>query len=421
MDGIIAARRLRDNRDASVTEIHSQAGIRNSADHWRMEDEEEGPRRPRSRRSRGGQPVRPTVDRTTRRLAIAATVLAVLGVALAAWHQFGPGASACQSKAWGAAPAAASLPAGWTIGATQYQPNVLSVTISGPAPADQTSASPVVYATVSCYADDAAGAVSRSQTAAAAAGMLVVSQSDYGEQGYSATDSASGSTFIQFRIGNVVSYVAASGDATAADVTTIASAFDVALGGNGLTAAIPTVAPTDTGAIPTGDTGTPGASDLPTTEPSLAAPELEAALPTTVGGTTLSVSSATGTTVLGTDPGSRAIAAALRTAGVPVDAFRAAQAYDPSGTVDLTITAFRVEGMTSDALKTIVLNSWLSAGAAGVTTSDTTVSGRAATKVDYGDGGAPSYLVVNGEIVFVVETSDATLATQAVAALPGTG
>ena len=253
--------------------------------------------------------------------------------------------------------------------------------------------------------------------------MIVATQTDYGDQGYTATDSASGATFIQFRIGNVVSYVAASGDATAADVTSIASAFDVALGGKGLTAALGTPAAVRRRYEPTpsGDIGTPGASDQPTPEASLAAPELEAALPTSVGGTTLSVNSATGSTVLGTDPGSRAIAAALRTAGVSVDAFRAAQAYDPSGTVDLSITAFRVEGMTSDVLKGIVLSSWLSAGGTGVTTSTTTVEGRTATEVDYGDGGAPSYVVVDGDIVFVVETSDATLATQAVAALPGSG
>ena len=385
------------------------------------DDEEEAPRRPRSRRSRGGQPVRPVVDRATRRLAIGAVVLALAGVGLAAWHQFGPGSGGCQSTAWAAAPSVAGLPAGWTIGATQYQPNVLSVTLSGPTPADQTKAAPVVYATVSCYAEDAAGAVSRSQTAAAAAGMNVLPQTSYGDQGYVATDTASGSTFIQFRIGSVVSYVAASGDATAADVTTIASAFDVALGGGGLTAALGTPAPSDTGTAPSGDIGTPAASDVPTPAASLAAPELEAALPTSVGGTTLSVSSATGSTVLGTDPGSRAIAAALRTAGVPIDSFRAAQAYDPSGTADLTITAFRVEGMTADKLEQIVLNSWLSAGGTGVTTTTTTVEGRTATKVDYGDGGAPSYVVVNGDIVFVVEGSDATLATQAVAALPGSG
>ena len=386
-----------------------------------MEDDFEEPRRPRSRRARGVQPAKPSVDRTTRQLAIGAIVLSVLGVGFAAWHQFGPGSTSCQSTAWGAAPAAANLPAGWSIGATQYQPDVLSVTLSGPAPADQTSAAPVVYATVSCYAADATGAVTHSQTAAAAAGMIVATQTDYGDQGYTATDSASGATFIQFRIGNVVSYVAASGDATAADVTSIASAFDLALGGKGLTAALGTPAPTDTGATPSGDIGTPGASDQPTPEVSLAAPELEAVLPTSVGGTTLSVNSATGSTVIGTDPGSRAIAAALRTAGISVDAFRAAQAYDPSGTVDLSITAFRVEGMTSDVLKGIVLSSWLSAGGTGVTTSTTTVQDRTATEVDYGDGGAPSYVVVDGDIVFVVETSDATLATQAVGALPGSG
>ena len=54
----------------------------------------------------------------------------------------------------------------------------------------------------------------------------------------------------------------------------------------------------------------------------------------------------------------------------------------------------------------------------GATTSTITLGGREFTRIDYGDGGSMSYVTTDGDIVIVIETSDADLATQAAAALP---
>jgi hypothetical protein len=385
-----------------------------------MEDEELDQPRPRRRRARGPQgAVAAAGERVTRRLAIGALVLALVAVGLTAWRFVGQGTGSCQSTAWSASPAARDLPTGWTISATQYLSDQLSATLAGPVPADQTSSQAVIYVTVTCYAEDAAGAVTHAQTAARAAGLQVATRTDLGDQGDTVT-APGGATFIEFRHASVVTYVAASGDAAAADVDAVASAFDRALGGDGSATALGSAAPSSTGPEPSdGSTASPGASAESTPAASAAAPELEAALPTTVAGTTLTVSSAVGSTVLGTDPGSRAIIAALREAGASADSFRAAQAYDASGTMDLSITAFRVEGMTSADLQKIVLGAWLSATGTGVTTSTTSIGGRTVTTVDYGDGGVTPYVTSSGDIVLLIETSDATLAAQAVAALPG--
>jgi hypothetical protein len=356
--------------------------------------------------------------RFTRRLAIGALVIALIAVGLTAWRLVSPAAS-CQSAAWGAAPSIADLPAAWSISATQYDVDRMSMTLLGPLPQGQTSARPVVYATVACYAHDAAAAVAKSQAAATAAGQTVSSRADLGDQGYTALDS-SGASFIQFRHGDVVTYVAASSQATAAEVEAVASAFDRALGGAGSAAAIGTSGPSNgVSAVPTEAASSAApASTGPSPSGGVPAPELEAALPRTVAGTTLTISSAVGASVLGTDAGSRAITAALRADGKSGNDFRAAQAHDATGTVDLTILALRVTGMKSAALQKIVLDTWLSASGTGVKTSAITLGSRAFTKVDYGDGGPMSYITARGDIVIIIETAVADLAAQAAAALP---
>lgn len=387
-----------------------------------MEQEPE-PIPPRGRRARpparANEAGQAATMRWMRRISIGAAVIALLALGLSAWRFIVPAGSACQSTAWSATPAKADLPSGWSIGATQFDPDRLSMTLPGPVPADQTLARPVIYVTVTCYASGAADAVTRAQDATSATGATVAARTDLGDQGYSAV-SASGATFIQFRHGSVVTYVAASGTATAADVEAVASAFDRKLGGNGSAASLAPVgsaspAAAAPSASPAGGT-IPPSSGVPSS--SAAAPELEAALPTTVSGTTMTISSAVGTTVLGTDAGSRAITAALNAASIPISAFQVAQAYDPTNAIDLTITDFRIVGMDTTAVRKIVLDTWLSATGTGVTTTTTTVGGRAATKVDYGDGGATPYVLEIGGIVYVINTKTADLATAAAAALP---
>jgi hypothetical protein len=355
--------------------------------------------------------------RTTRRIAAVALILAVAAVGLVAWRLLlAPGDAACQTTAWDVAPAAENLPAGWTISATQYDVNRKQMTLLGPAPQDQSTTQAVVYATITCYPQGADQSVTRSAGAATSAGQTVTQRADLGQQGFSAVDT-SGATFVQFRYGSVVVYLAASGDATSDEVEGVASAFDLSMGGDGAQAPIGT--PDAGSASPSQDLSSPGASDSPLpSESAAAAPELESLLPTKVGDTTLTIESALGTTILGSDQGSRAITAALRTAGKQPDDLRVAQAYDATGTADLSILAVRVVGMDQAALKSLVMESWLAASGAGVKEDTVTLAGKTFTRIDYGDEGSKNYLLGEGDRILIIETADADVAAQAAAALP---
>ena len=360
-------------------------------------------------------------------LAIAAILIAIVAVGITAWRLVTPTAAACQSTAWGATPAAADLPEGWSVGASQFEPDRMLMTLLGPAPTDPSTSRPVVYTTVTCFPQDAAGALAKSQAAAADAGLTVTARTDLGEQGFAAVD-GSGASFVQFLTGDVVAYVAASGDATAAEAEQVASAFDRALGGAGGTSvvggsAVPASGPpASDGPAPSAPDASPSDAAVASPDASAsagpAAPELEARLPTTVGQATLSIESAVGSAVLGGDAGSRAITAALRAEGKSLDDLHVAQAYDPSGAVDLSIFAFDVAGMKGDPLQKIVLDTWLAATGSGVTSAETTIGGRKVLAIDYGDNGSKSYVMTDGDIVLVVETANAELAGQAIAALP---
>ncbi len=130
--------------------------------------------------------------------------------------------------------------------------------------------SPVVLATVTCYPDGAADSVTRSAAASKAIGQVVTNRDDLGDQAFQAVD-ASGAIFIQFRHGDVVADLAASGGATQTEVDEIASAYDRALGGDGGTIASPErpPGPRATWALPAlvrratpGPSGSPAAPEL---------------------------------------------------------------------------------------------------------------------------------------------------------------
>ena len=346
---------------------------------------------------------------------MAALVLSVVGLGLAAWSAITPADGGCQSTAWSTTPDAKDLPAGWTVAASQYDVARKSLSLLGPGSADETGGQAVVYATITCYPDGAADAVTRSADAATAAGQLVTSRNDLGDGGFSAADEA-GATFLQFRHDRVVVHLAASGDTTPAEVDRLASAFDRAMGGDGGALAVGTQ-DVNTSAVPTTEPATAVPSDgvLPSDG---TAPELEAVLPTRVGDLVLVVDSATGSLFLADDQVSRAIAAALRADGRAPDDLAVAQAYDETAEADLSILAVRVDGMSEDKVTAFVLQSWLSANGAGVKTDTTTMSGRELTRIDYGDGGRIDYVTTRGAIVIVITTANPDLAAQAVAALP---
>ena len=149
-------------------------------------------------------------------------------------------------------------------------------------------------------------------------------------------------------------------------------------------------------------------------------------MPAQLGGVPLTVTSRKGTALLGSAPAVRAFAAAVAKLGAPAEALEIAYGYDPTGSMTSIILAFRIPGVTAEHLAPVVIQAWLSAGAAGVTTTNATVSGRAARHISYGDKGADEWVVSYGDAVFVVETPDATIAADAIASLraspaPGSG
>jgi hypothetical protein len=358
--------------------------------------------------------------RTTRRIAVAAVGLAVLALALTTFRAIVPGStsstvgSACQQTAWDAMPSAGQMPKDWTVQGATYEINRKSMSLLGPAPADGTSAQAVIYVTVTCYPTGASDAMTRAAAASKDAGQTVDNRPDLGDQAFSALD-GSGARFLQLRHGDVVVDLAASGDATQTEVDQLASGFDRALGGDGGTIATPgpSLSPD-----PSADASVPAASGPAAASESPAAPELEKLLPTTVGQITLTVSSATGSTVLGQDEGSRAIIAALRVDGKSVDALRYAEAYDDTTGADLQMFALAVNGMSIDKVRRFVLDTWLTAAGPGVTTTSVTLAGHPFTRIDYGDEGPVNYVTTKGDAVIYIKTSDPSLAEQAAAALP---
>jgi hypothetical protein len=352
--------------------------------------------------------------RTTRTIALIAVAVAVGALGLAAWRALVPTGASCQQAAWDTTPGTKDLPAGWSISASQYDILRKSMTMVGAAPADDTTAQAVVYATITCYPEGAADSVTRSADAATAAGQVVTARDDLGDQAFSAIDD-SNAEFLQLRHGDVVVYLAASGDANPTEVDMLASAFDKALGGDGGEVAVGTP-----------DAASPGSSDdtgaLPSeeVEPSTtpAAPDLEARLPAAVGDLELSVDSVGGEDVLSDDQGGRPIIAALRAAGAPPADLRLAQAYDNAGASDLLISALAVKGVGDKALTSFVLDAWLQTSGAGITRTPATVGGRQVTKVDYGDAGIVDYVLPGDGVVYIVSTADKDLAGKALAALP---
>jgi hypothetical protein len=346
----------------------------------------------------------------TRRIAIGALIVAVFGTGLAAWQVFAAGGrDACQGEAWDTAPDSTDLPNGWTVGASQYGPDVKYMRFLGPV--DDTNGQPSTDATITCFPEGAADSVNRTADAITAAGEVVTQRNDLGDQAFSAVDD-SGETLLQLRHGNLVVYLASNG-ATSEEVDVIASAFDLAMGGDGGNVPIGTL---DAGGSlePVGES--PSEAAFPSDSP--ADPALEAALPTAVGEVTLSVLSQTGEDILGDDEFSRAIVAALRAEGKAPGDLHIGYAYDDAGDTDLEIDVFSVSGMSTSAVRQFVLDTWLSASGAGVTQDSVTVAGVEATRIDYGDQQGLDYVLTRDDRVYVITTTDSSLAEQAIAALP---
>ena len=341
--------------------------------------------------------------------------------------------TSCRTLAWDALPDGRGLPDGWTVSAGNFYADGAGDSIVGPS-SSAGSAPDTLYLQVTCYGADGHLAMTRSHQSALAAGATDGSDnalSALGEESFSTDDPTNGSTSVYVRRGGLVAVLVAPTTLDPGDLETVASVVDTALSTAGSTASrpSPTTRPvaSPSGGIDLPSAGTsdgvspsdqPLPSDGPSSSPSHVSPELEALLPKQIAGVTYTRQSTLGTAGLGSDPSSEALVASLtKLHKTPAD-LEIAAAFDESGTTDLQLFAFRVSGVTGPALGQAIVDSYVAAGATGMTTAKKTISGKAVTQVMYNDGGADDYVYVHGDVVFDVATTDAASAIQALAALP---
>jgi hypothetical protein len=355
-------------------------------------------------------------------LALALAALAVAVVALT-WSLFfsGTGSSDCQARAWDSIPAERDLPDGWSVSATSFFVGNATVTLEGPA-ADAETGEGVIYTTVTCYGKDGAEALKRSRVADASSGSPTSDLEGVGEEGYQVGDDSTGVSAMHFRRGDLVSYLVVAGNVTADELQAAAEAFDQAMI-DAKAGDIPSIEPAATpGAVdslPPDDTGLePSAapSEVPLESPASAA--LDALLPKEIAGTPFVVETSLATDALGDDAGSKAVIAGLRELGKTPNDLEVAQAYDETGTVDLVLFAFRLPGAAPEALRSLVLDSWLVASAEGVTTEEVELGGKTLTHVDYGDELADAYLYSVGDVAVIIQSGTEDLVAAAAEALP---
>jgi hypothetical protein len=342
-------------------------------------------------------------------IALLALVAAVAAIVLALSNR-GTDLSACRSAAWAAVRDIRDLPASWALTSTDLNANGMTVSVNGPASADDSTAQPIAYASVTCYGDVATTAMRENRDAAKAAGATVVDRVSGGDA-YDVINASTGSTTTLFRVGPLIGQVADAGSATSADLAQITKAVATAMG-DAAAAGTP-------GARPSGATGSgaPTGSDFGAGSPepsgSPVAPDLEAKLPTEIGGTPLTTQSATADSVFGSDPNSRALSARIRAMGADVADLQIAQAFDETSTIDLSIVAFRLPGKDATKLRAAVVDTWLSANVDGVKRTDVTLGGKRLTKIDYGDQGPIDYVYQGSDYVIVIDTADPAIATEA--------
>jgi hypothetical protein len=146
-------------------------------------------------------------------------------------------------------------------------------------------------------------------------------------------------------------------------------------------------------------------------------PELEALLPTSLGGVALTVESQAGPE--------------LSTNSAPFDAFLAglgktraeftlASAYAPGGGLKAEVGAWRVRGADTGLLLPSFMDVIQASSATPLTIAGETIAGRAVTRI--GDPGqltrGPLYVVVRGDALLFVQTPEPALVGEAMTKLP---
>ena len=332
------------------------------------------------------------------------------------------GASDCQARAWDSIPEERVLPDGWAVTATNFFVGNSTVTLEGPA-ADTDTGEGVVYATVTCYGDDGSEALARSRASDASTGSPTTDLEGIGDEGYAIEDTT-GLSAMHFRRGDLVSYLVVAGNVTPDELRSTATAFDQAMA-DARAGDLPSIAPAGTPG-PVGETPLIEEPALPSDAPlgsqgpdaSPASPELEGMLPTEIGGTPYIVQSFTGADAFGNDAGSRAVTAGLRALGKSPADLELAEAYDQNESLDLYLFAFRLPGADPEELRSLVLDSWLVAGAEGVTSEQVELGGKTVTHVEYGDDFQDAYVYSLGDTAIIIHSGTPDLAEAAAEALP---
>jgi hypothetical protein len=147
-----------------------------------------------------------------------------------------------------------------------------------------------------------------------------------------------------------------------------------------------------------------------------AAPELEALLPTTLGGVSLTIESQAGTD-LATE--SAAFDAFLASLGKSRADFTLASAYSPGG-LKAAVGAWRVKGADSALLLPGFATAVQASSTTPLTLAEETLAGRAVNRI--GDPGqltqGPLYVFVRGDTLWFVQTTERALAEEAMNKLP---
>jgi hypothetical protein len=358
-------------------------------------------------------------DSVTGRIGIAALVIAIVALTISVLQLGLAATNSCESKAWDATPADESLPLGWTVADSRISNDTLQLSLGGPPAADGTA--PSASATVTCQGTTASDFVDRSSRAAEAAGDAPIEIAEVGDQRWATRSADFSTTHITFRRGGLVVEIEAPTTVEAAILEDVAIAIDATISGDQAPAS--SAAPSESGvAIASeGASASAGASTsaVPSAEPSQAAPELVALLPEEIGGVELTINSATGDALLGTDDAqSRAVRAGLAALGKADTDLQVAQAYDASLELDMTLLAFRLADADPVQLTELIQEVWLLSSSPGVTTETQTIGDKEVTVVSYGDDGNTQYVYTFEDAVFLIDSPDAAVAEQVVEALP---
>jgi hypothetical protein len=147
------------------------------------------------------------------------------------------------------------------------------------------------------------------------------------------------------------------------------------------------------------------------------APELEALLPATWEGSAMSVESSTGEVVLIEDAWSQVFRTFLEDLKKTPADLLVARSYEPTGELQMSVSAFKVDGVGGDKVLETVISAW-KAEDENLVTSTLTLGGKSVTRGVFASTDVNSYWYEQEDVVFDVETSDEALAGAVIATLP---